>query len=162
MTNISSIYLLFIFSITLHNIEEALWLPQWSKHAKKFHKQVEKNEFHFALIIITLLAYLVTALFIFYPDISIFKYSFFGYLGVMIINAIFPHVLSTIVLKKYAPGVLTGILLNVPINSLIIIYSINMNVISLYQIIISTVVMAILILTSLPNLFKLGRRLINY
>lgn len=162
MTNTPCIYLLFIFGITLHNIEEALWLPQWSKYAQKFHKQVEKNEFHFALIIITLLAYLVTALFIFFPNTAIFKYCFFGYLGVMIINAIFPHVISTIVLKKYAPGVITGVLLNVPINSLIIFYSINTEIIGLYQVIIATVIMPAVILASLPTLFKLGKKLINF
>jgi len=51
LNNQSNIFLLFLFSITLHNIEESFWLPQWSKYAMKFHKQVEKDEFHFANMI---------------------------------------------------------------------------------------------------------------
>ena len=100
MVNQSNIFLLFLFSITLHNIEEALWLPQWSKHATKFHKQVEKNEFHFAVLVITLIAYLCTSLFIFFPNALLFKYFYFGFVGAMIINTIFPHLIATIFLKN--------------------------------------------------------------
>ena len=33
----------FPMAITLHNLEEALWLPQRSDHAKPFHKPVEPS-----------------------------------------------------------------------------------------------------------------------
>ncbi len=48
----------FCFAITLHNIEEAIWLPEWSQQSSKFQKPVTSNEFHFAVIVITMLAYL--------------------------------------------------------------------------------------------------------
>ena len=37
------IELLFLLGFTLHNLEEALWLPQWSKHARKYRKEVSEN-----------------------------------------------------------------------------------------------------------------------
>lgn len=49
---------IFCFAITLHNIEEAIWLPEWSQQSSKFQKPVTSNEFHFAVIVITMLAYL--------------------------------------------------------------------------------------------------------
>jgi len=42
---LSMMKLLFLFGFTLHNIEEALWLPGWSKHAKKFHHRLKKMPF---------------------------------------------------------------------------------------------------------------------
>jgi hypothetical protein len=37
------IELLFLLGFSLHNLEEALWLPQWSKHARKYRKEVSEN-----------------------------------------------------------------------------------------------------------------------
>lgn len=162
INNQSNIFLLFLFSITLHNIEEALWLPQWSKYAMKFHKQVEKNEFHFAVLIITLIAYLSTSLFMFFPNVLLFKYLYFGFVGAMIINTIFPHLIATIVMKKYSPGVITGMLLQIPVNSLIIVKSINSGVLSSYSLLLSTVVVGALLLLIIPVLFKIGTNLTCY
>ena len=54
---------LFPIAFTIHNIEEALWLPAFSKSAGKFHKPVNSFEFAFALIILTLLSIIITFLF---------------------------------------------------------------------------------------------------
>jgi len=37
----------FCFAITLHNLEEAVWLPQWSQIGSSFQKPVTPGEFHF-------------------------------------------------------------------------------------------------------------------
>lgn len=58
------------------------------------------------------------------PESDIAKWIFIGFLGSMVINAIFPHLIATVVMKKYAPGLLTGLLLNIPVNSLVI-YQMN-------------------------------------
>jgi hypothetical protein len=157
-------YLLLFFplAITLHNIEEALWLPQWSKYAGKYHPPVEAREFHFALIIITALAYLATFLTLLFPDIAFLKWIFYGVLGIMIINALFPHLVATIALKRYAPGLFTGIFLIIPINSLLIYRAINTQVITVLQIIIATVFVGIVLIIIIPLLFKAGRKLIDY
>lgn len=160
--NTSSIYLLFLFSITLHNIEEALWIPRWSRYTQKFGKQVSGDEFHFAVLVITILAYLATGLFIFFPKNLILKYFFFGFIGAMIFNVIFPHLILTIILKKYSPGLITGVLLIMPFNSLIIVSSLNNSIINLNEIIISTIVVGILLLILIPILEKIGGNLIDY
>ena len=160
--NTPSIYLLFLFSITLHNIEEALWIPRWSRYTEKFGKQVSGDEFHFAVLVITILAYLATGLFIFFSENLILKYFFFGFVGAMMFNIIFPHLILTIILKKYSPGLITGILLIMPFNSLIIISSLNNSIINLGEVIISTIVVGILLLILIPILEKIGGKLIDY
>ncbi len=157
-------YLLLFFplAITLHNIEEALWLPQWSHHTAKFHPPVEKNEFHFALIIITSLAYLVTFFHILFPDVVLFVWMFYGFLGAMIINTLFPHLIATIATKKYAPGLFTGLFLLMPVNSILIYRAVAIGVTTITEVIMATVVMGILLILFIPLLFKAGRRLINY
>jgi len=160
--NTPSIYLLFIFSITLHNIEEALSIPRWSRYIQKFGKQVSGDEFHFAVLVITILAYLATGLFIFFPENLILKYFFFGFMGAMMFNIIFPHLILTIILKKYSPGLITGVLLIMPFNSLIIISSLNNSIINLSEVVISTIVVGIFLLILIPILEKIGGKLIDY
>lgn len=162
MTDITGIPLLFILTITLHNIEEGLWLPQWSKLAGKYHKPVEKREFHFALVVITALAYLISGLFMFFPQVQLLKYLFVGYAGTMIVNAFIPHLAAAVALKRYAPGLITGIFLNVPLNSMIIGYLLKVKMIDLYEVVICTAVFAIILLTSLSPLFKLGGKLTDF
>lgn len=146
----SELVIFFCFAITLHNLAEALWLPQWSKHASKFHRPVSSNEFNFAVVFITILAYLSTFLFFYFPEVSLTKWIFTGFLGSMIVNAIFPHLVATILIKKYAPGLMTGVLLNVPINSLIIYQMFIQNLISWKGLILSTIVVGCVLLALIP------------
>ncbi len=162
MHPLSNLILIFPLAITLHNIEEALWLPQWSELSGRYHKPVEKNEFHFALICVTLLAYLSSFLYMSFYNEIIFKYIYFGYAGAMIFNAIFPHLIATIALKRYAPGLITGLFLIIPGNSLIIFFAVKLGVITLSEVIISTIITGCIILMMLPLFFKTGRKLIKF
>ncbi|QCR33455.1 HXXEE domain-containing protein [Lysinibacillus sp. SGAir0095] len=149
----------FCFAITLHNIEEAVWLPEWSQHSSKFQKPVTSSEFHFAVIFITILAYLAAFSYLFMPESELAKWFFIGFLGSMIINAIFPHLMATILMKKYAPGLLTGLLLNIPINSLVIYQMFSKNLIVWKELVISTFVVGISLLALIPFLFKMGGKI---
>ncbi|WP_431062129.1 HXXEE domain-containing protein [Methanobacterium sp.] len=155
-----SMFLLFPLAITLHNIEEALWLPQWSKFAGKLRKSVSKTEFHFAVLIVTLLAYLSTGLFIMFPQEYVLKLFYFGFNGAMIFNAFFAHLGGTILLKRYCPGLITGLFLMVPFSSLILFFSISNNIISWMEIIIATVVLSALLMALVPHLEKLGKNIL--
>jgi hypothetical protein len=53
-----NLYFLFLLAVTLHNLEEAVWLPDWSQQAGRWHRPVEKIPFRFAVLVLTLLAYL--------------------------------------------------------------------------------------------------------
>jgi len=153
--------LLFLMCFTLHNIEEGIWLPKWSKYAGTYHPQVANNEFHFAVMVVTLLGYVLTFIFLVLGNTNeIIKYLYFGFLMMMCFNAIFPHLIATIVLKKYAPGTLTGLLLNLPVGLYLIFVKYGDQLV-VYKLIIGFVVITVATLTSLRPLFKLGKRLLD-
>lgn len=120
MTTSRLLWLFFPMSVTLHNPEEALWLPRWSQHAARFHKPVEQDEFLFALTIVTALACLSTFVALAAPSLWLGRQVFFGFLGTMILNAFASHLAAAIVLRTYAPGLLTGLALLVPVNTTIL------------------------------------------
>ena len=153
--------LLFLVSFTLHNIEEALWLPQWSQYAKKFHPPVAKNEFHFAVLMVTLIGYVLTFLFLATGNTNeIVKYLYLGFLLMMAFNSIFPHLIATIALRRYAPGTLTGLFLNLPIG-LYIVFMLYGETLVPYKLLLGFAVITSLILGSLKPLFRMGRKLID-
>jgi hypothetical protein len=158
----TAVKLLFLMGFTLHNIEEAIWLPKWSLYAKKFHEPVGSNEFIFAVIIVTIIGYLLTAVdfIVGYPG-NLINYIYLGFIGMMGLNVIFPHLLATIVLKKYSPGLLTGIMLNLPF-SMIIIYWHLQNGIKIIYLFAAIAMVGISVLPSLKYLFQIGRKLTNY
>jgi len=153
--------LLFLLSFTLHNIEEALWLPKWSQYAKKFHPPVSKNEFHFAVLVITVLGYVLTFLILLTGSANnIVKYLYLGFLSMMAFNAVFPHLIATIVLRRYAPGTLTGLLLNLPIGLYILFVKYG-DTLEVYKLITGFAVITVVTLVSLKALFWLGKKLID-
>lgn len=153
--------LLFLLSFTLHNIEEALWLPKWSQYAKKFHPPVVKNEFHFAVLMITVLGYVLTFLVLLTGSSNdIVKYLYLGFLLMMVCNAVFPHLIATIVLRRYAPGTITGLLLNLPIG-LYVIFVKDGDTLEVYKLISGFAVITVVTLVSLKPLFWLGKKLID-
>ncbi|MEK4441949.1 MULTISPECIES: HXXEE domain-containing protein [unclassified Niallia] len=154
-----SLILLFCFAITLHNIEEAIWLPKWSQQSSKFQKPVTSREFNFAVIFVTILAYLSAISFLYRPESVLSKWIFVGFLGSMILNAIFPHLIATVWLKKYAPGLLTGLLLNFPINSFVIYQMLSINLIRWHELVISTFTVGITLVVLIPFLFKIGGKI---
>ncbi len=154
-----SLWLFFPIAITLHNLEEAIWLPAWTKHAKQFHKPIEANVFYFAVIFVTILAYLSTFLAVAFPSSWLWKYIFHGFLGAMILNTIFPHLVSTIILRRYSPGLITGLFLLLPINSIILYQSVMLGHIKLTDLMISILIVSLALLSFLPLFFKIGEQL---
>ncbi|MFF2288628.1 HXXEE domain-containing protein [Peribacillus butanolivorans] len=111
------------------------------------------------MIVITTLAYLSAFYYLSVPKSNLAKWIFIGFLGSMILNSIFPHVIATIALKKYAPGLVTGIMLNIPINSLIILRLFENHQLAWKELIFSTMTVGITLLVLIPLLFKIGRKI---
>ena len=153
--------LLFCIAITIHNIEEAIWLPAWSQQPSRFQKPMSAGEFRFAVTVITLLVYAAASSYLLWPHAELAKWIFTGFLGSMIVNAIFPHLVATLVMKKYAPGIITGLLLNIPVNSFILSRMHAEDTISSWELALSTVIVGGAILSLIPLLFKVGRKLQN-
>lgn len=158
----TALKIMFLLGFTLHNIEEAVWLPDWSKRASKFHKPVESSQFIFADIVITMIGYIVTTLDILYcRDILLIHYMYLGFIGMMGINVFMPHLAGTIVLKKYSPGLLTGLFLNLPLSVIIISGQIKEGL-NIYYVLLSIVIFSGITLPLLKCLFILGDKLFDY
>ena len=153
--------LIFLLGFTIHNIEESVWLPDWSKHSKKFHEPVERNQFIFAVIVVTIIGYLVTVAEIIDNTYgSVFSYTYLGFIGMMGLNSILPHLAATILLKRYAPGLITALLLNLPLSAIIITRYISAGI-NVYYLIIAILAFTAITLSLLKPLFKLGNKLIR-
>ena len=154
-------WIFFPLSLTLHNLEEVLWLPKWTEKNNLLKRSIDPREFIFAILIITIFAYLST-FFAKVFDVNWFwKHIFYGYIGAMIMNIIFYHLLSTIILREYLPGLLTGVLIVVPINSSIIYQTFRNNNLRWLEFILSSNVVSAVLVFFLPILYKIGRKINN-
>ncbi len=71
-------------------------------------------------LLLTVLAYLVAYLATSSDKGSAGSYLLAGYALAMLLNVLFPHVLATIIMRRYAPGTATALLLNLPITVLLL------------------------------------------
>lgn len=150
---------LFPIIVTLHNLEEAIWLPSWSQTAGKWHSKVGKQEFRFAVFVLTILAYGLTYLSWSSGPESIWTYLNCGYMLAMLLNVFLPHLIATIAMRRYCPGVWTGIILNLPINSLLLYLAFHEKWIMCEKFILFSLITVLAILLSIPFLFFLGRKI---
>ncbi|NNF99412.1 MAG: HXXEE domain-containing protein [Desulfobacteraceae bacterium] len=111
---------LFCIAITLHNLEEAIWLPGWSNVSKRFHRPVDKVEFRFAVAVLTLMAYVIAFFSMTGGKGGIGAYLICGYALAMLLNVVFPHIPATLILRRYAPGTATAMLLNLPVSLMLL------------------------------------------
>ena len=111
----------------LHELEEIVWMPSF---AKKISIQYPNNRilsyytpFAFNAIVLEQFLILITSLYLSY---QFNNYSIYASIIIAYIYHVFGHLIQTIVIRKYVPGLLTGILTslfslfylknNVPIN----------------------------------------------
>jgi len=141
---------------TLHNLEEAIWLPDWSKAAGPWHSAVGAFEFRFAIVVVTLVFYAIIYQFS-ARSTTWSRYFMGGTLVVILFNVLVPHLLATLIMTRYAPGVVTGVLLNVPVSVYLLRRGIHERIFVVRDLAFGTVVIAAVLLPLLPISFALGR-----
>ena len=99
-----NLYFLFLLAVTLHNLEEAVWLPDWSQQAGRWHRPVEKIPFRFAVLVLTLLAYVFAYLGLMGGKQSVGIYLLGGYVFVMLVNVFFPPFACGDLAQAVCPG----------------------------------------------------------
>lgn len=106
----------FSIAVTLHNSEEALWLPAWwVRHAKEVPVHPGAGVFRFAIAVLTLAAFVVTYLSEREGKESMWAYLTFGYIVAMFANVFIPHIPASWMFRSYTPGVVTAVLVNLPV-----------------------------------------------
>jgi hypothetical protein len=104
--------------LTIHNLEEAIVMPAFLEKRNRAVRgalsdvlpPVNYRQFLTALLIITVIPYLVTLLWL---KRGWATYLLIALQVVMLIN-VFAHVMMAIFLRGYAPGLLTALLINLP------------------------------------------------
>jgi hypothetical protein len=99
---------------TIHNIEEAIWLPQQFHFINTVNALVTPFEFRIATLLMTLLIYWIVFYFNKYRN-KLSVYLTGGTLFIILVNVFVPHIIASLILFKYVPGVGSGILLNIPV-----------------------------------------------
>lgn len=153
----TGLFWLFPIAFAIHNLEEAFWFPTYSKSAGKFHKPVNTFEFVFAVINLTLLSIIITFLLVISSKQSLACYMYFAFNFGMLINVFFPHLAATIVLRKYCPGLLTGILFLVPITVYILLFGYKNQYFLFPKFWFIALPFAGLVIVAIPILFKVGK-----
>ena len=149
---------MFPVAIALHNLEEAIWLPAWSKIAGKWHRPVSSSAFRFAVAVLTALAVVVTVWAVLAGPQSVGAYLLAGYALAMLLNVVMPNVLATIVLRRYMPGLSTALALNLPVTILLLRSSFAQGYVSFPTFAYYGVAVCVALVTSIPVLFRIGEK----
>lgn len=151
---------LFTVALALHNLEEALFLPAWSRRITRWGRPVGDREFRFAAVVLTILAVVLSGWVSIAGQESVAAYLMAGYAFAMLVNVLFPHLSLTILSWRYMPGLGTALLLILPTTLLILREAISVLVIE--ALVIVGVLFALALLASLPILFGIGRWLFRH
>lgn len=111
------------FFLTLHNIEEALTMPQWmDAHLPLLKERIpifqfltfSSTQLYVSLVLVTLIPFIVSFLCL-RGELSGQKITMMLTLQSIIFwNALMPHLSGAILLGMYNPGTVTAVLFNIP------------------------------------------------
>ncbi len=150
---------LFPAAVTLHNAEEAIWLPAWSNDAGQWYKPIAPRVFRFAAAVLALVAWLATWMSVQSGRQTLWTYLTFGFMGAMLGNVFVPHAVLTIAMRKYMPGLASALALNLPLLSWLVFLALQEGQVSGGKALISILAMPMLLALSIPLLFKIGNAL---
>ncbi len=121
LSSFESLQWAFPVAVTFHHIEEAIWLaPRAGEPGKGLPVRFSVSSFRAGLVALTIAAYGITWLSLERGRGSASTYVFVAYVFVMFLNVWIPHVSGAILLRTYAPGVVTAVFLILPITSLLL------------------------------------------
>jgi hypothetical protein len=145
--------------ITLHNVEEAIWFPDWTQRARRWPLPVAPGVFRFAVTVLTVLAFAVTWLSAESGKQTVWTYLVFGSMIVTLANVVIPHVAVSVAQRSYMPGVVTAVALNLPVVSLLVVLALREGYVSGWKAAEYSLGVAAVVIVSIPTLFKLGKML---
>lgn len=149
----------FVIAVALHDLEEALWLPAWSRRAGPWNRPVGAFEFRFAVIVLAVAAAVSAVLAIRQGPGSVGAHLLAGYALAMLVNVFVPHVAASVLLRRYMPGTATALALVLPSSAALLSVAFAGGWVSWPAFALTGPAIAAGLALSLPLLFALGRRL---
>jgi hypothetical protein len=112
---------LFPIAVTLHNGEEAFSIPKWvSAHGAQVPLHPNAAKLWLGWLALTGVSFVVTYLSARKGKGTVWAYLLFGYVAAMLANVFIPHIPATLIFGEYTPGVVTAVLVNLPVMSLLL------------------------------------------
>ena len=150
---------LYLAGLTVHNLEELIWLPAWTDRLRSFKPRISRAGFGCAVTVLTLLAYALVPLSRLAGPRSRLAHLKAAYVNAVIANAFLPHLAASLTLRRYMPGLATGLLLNLPLGTALIRRELAEGLIEAPRLRRATLLFSLGLLALLPLLFRLGERL---
>jgi Na+(H+)/acetate symporter ActP len=111
---------LFGIGVTLHNLEEAMFLADWSRTHLKLRFEPNQRIYWVLTSLVSFVVWIPVVGVCVSKERSSFDDALSGFALAMAINAVLPHLLISLVKHSYSPGVGTGMLFNLPLGILLI------------------------------------------
>ena len=144
-------------AITIHNVEEALWLPAWSKSAaRRWHPPVSVFAFRFAVVILTAVAITVAIFAQLGGHGTLGFYLLAAYAIGQSLNIFVPHLAAVIATRTYAPGLATGLFLVLPASGAFLMNALSSPNFDLRRLLVVSVVFIPVMVLSIPGLLGAG------
>lgn len=157
--NFTALLWLFALAVSLHMLEEVIWLPAWSQEAGRWHEAVSRQGFALATAVFLAFLYFLTIGAVNgQASLSVSVYLIAALAVLMILNIILPHLAATIDQRRYAPGLATGLLLNLPAGLLLLRGFFGLGAISWSYFLLTVGMMLALGVIVWPWLLRLGQR----
>jgi hypothetical protein len=101
--------------LAVHNLEEAPFMEKWPRELSlPIHPIVSTKQFVAAVTLLTIAGFAVTYFGVTTSNQPIGTSIILGIQMVMLVNVFVPHLATAIRFRKYSPGIITGLLLNLP------------------------------------------------
>jgi len=112
--------ILFGIGVTLHNLEEAMFLVDWSRSHLKPRFEPNPKIYWVLTSLVSVVIWIPVVGVCLSKESSSFQGALSGFALAMAINAVLPHFMISLVKHSYSPGVGTGMLFNLPLGVLLI------------------------------------------
>jgi len=112
--------ILFGTGVTLHNLEEALFLPGWTRSHLKLRFEPNPGIYWVLTSLVSFVIWIPVVGLCVSEESSSFQDALSGFALAMAINAVLPHFIISLVKRSWSPGVGTGMLFNLPLGVLLI------------------------------------------
>ncbi len=131
-------------------------MPAWSQNAGIWERPIGSAEFRIAALLLTILGFAVTFWSVQKGPESVGTYLLAGFVFAMLLNVIF-HVAATIALREYAPGIVTAVLLNVPVMGYLLRLLFQEHWVTWPRVLLALIGVPLTILLLIPVLLWVGR-----
>ena len=112
--------ILFGIGVTLHNLEEAVYLTGWARSNLKLFFEPNRKIYWILTSLVSVVIWVPIVGVCVSPEGSHFQSALSGFALAMAINAVFPHLALSLIKHSYSPGTGTGMLFNLPLGVLLI------------------------------------------